>query len=154
VNLQNSLEAKSHGLEIIPHKGLREIYAGKWEGEIFDDLVVKYTEDFNRWKTDVGRARCTDGESVAELFDRVTGTLASIAAENEGKTVCIATHATPIRTVTAAALTGRVDDMADLPWSANASINIFDFEDGKFTAVALSLTDHLGDLSTALPSNV
>lgn len=146
--------AKSHGLEIIPHKGLREIYAGKWEGEIFDDLVVKYTEDFNRWKTDVGRARCTDGESVAELFDRVTGTLASIAAENEGKTVCIATHATPIRTVTAAALTGRVDDMANLPWSANASINIFDFEDGKFTAVALSLTDHLGDLSTALPSNV
>lgn len=146
--------ARSHGLEIIPHKGLREIYAGKWEGEIFDDLVIKYPEDFNRWKTDVGKARCTGGESVAELFDRVTGTLASIAADNEGKTVCIATHATPIRVVTVAAMTGRVEDMAELPWSANASINIFDFEDGKFTAVALSLTDHLGDLSTVLPSNV
>lgn len=146
--------ALSHGLEIIPHKGLREIYAGSWEGEIFDELVKKYPEDYDLWKTDIGKAKCTGGESVAELFDRVTGTLSSIAAENEGKTVCIATHATPIRVVTAAAMGGRVEDMAEIPWAANASLNIFDFEDGRFHAVALSVTDHLGDLRTVLPSNV
>ena len=146
--------AKSHGLEVIPHKGLREIYAGKWEGEIFDDLAVKFPEDFNCWRTDVGHAKCTDGESVAELFDRVTSALASIAAENEGKTVCIATHATPIRVVTTASMGGSAGDMTNVPWASNASLNIFDYEDGKFTAVALSVDDHLGDLSTSLPPNV
>ncbi len=146
--------AKSHGLEIIPHKGLREIYAGKWEGEIFDELSVKFAEDFNLWKSDVGKARCTDGESVAELFDRVIGTLASIASENEGKTVCIATHATPIRVVTTASMGGEAKDMTHVPWASNASLNIFDYEDGRFQAVALSVDDHLGDLSTTLPPNV
>ena len=146
--------AKSHGLEVIPHKGLREIYAGKWEGEIFDELSVKFPEDFNCWRTDVGHAKCTDGESVAELFDRIISTLEAISAENEGKTVCIATHATPIRVVTTASMGGSAGDMTNVPWASNASLNIFDYEDGKFTSVALSVDDHLGDLSTSLPPNV
>ena len=146
--------AKSHSLEIIPHKGLREIYAGKWEGERFDDIIIKYPEDFGVWRTDIGRARCTDGESVAELFERVTSTLASLASVHEGQTICIATHATPIRAVTTAALGGSAENMAGVAWATNASLNIFDYEDGKFSAVALSVADHLGDLRTALPSNV
>ncbi len=146
--------AASHSLEIIIHKGLREIYAGEWEGLSFEELDEKYTKEFGLWKSDIGRARCTGGESPAELYERILFTLKSIASENEGKTVCIATHATPIRAVCAAAEGLEPEDMAKIKWTANASISLFEYDDGRFTAIYTSRTDHLGDLRTALPSNV
>ncbi len=147
--------ARAHGLPIIPHEGLREIFAGEWEGRTFEELNEEYPHDFGvLWKTDVGRARPTGGESVAELFERVIATLGEIAAENDGKTICIATHATPIRSVCTAAEGGRAEDMSRLGWMPNASISLFEYENGRFTAVYTGHIDHLGDLSTFLPKNV
>ena len=146
--------AKALGLEIIATKGLREISAGEWEGKTFDELDEEYHDDFAVWKQDIGRARCTGGESPRELSARILATRASIAKENEGKTVCIATHATPIRSVCTAAAGLDATDMAKIPWTANASISLFEYDNGVFTAIYTSKTDHLGDLRTALPSNV
>ena len=146
--------AKAHNLTVIPHKGLREIFAGEWEGKSFDRLDEEYPEGFGVWKKDLGRAHPDGGESVAELFDRIIATLGEIAKEQEGKTVCIATHATPIRTVCTAAMGGGADGMKDISWTANASISLFEYENGTFTAVYTSRVDHLGEISTFLPPNV
>ena len=146
--------AKALGLEITATKGLREIFAGEWEGKTFDQIDEQYHDDFAIWKRDIGRARCTGGESPQEVSARVLSTLAEIAAKHEGKTVCIATHATPIRSVCTAAAGLDACDMAKIPWTANASISLFEYEDGVFTAIYTSKTEHLGDLRTAPPSNV
>ncbi len=146
--------AKALGLEITATKGLREISAGEWEGKTFDELDEEYHDDFAVWKQDIGNARCTGGESPRELSARILATLASIAEENEGKTVCIATHATPIRSVCTAAAGLDATDMAKIPWTANASISLFEYDNGVFKAIYTSKTDHLGDLCTVLPSNV
>jgi broad specificity phosphatase PhoE len=146
--------AKSHSLTVIPHKGLREIYAGEWEGKSFFELDEKYSKSFDVWKSDIGHVRPDGGESVAELYDRILTTLGEIAAENEGKTVCIATHATPIRAVCAAAECGNVADMSRIAWVPNASISLFEYENGRFTAIYTGRADHLGDLCTTLPANV
>ena len=146
--------ARVKGMEIVPTCGLREIYAGEWEGLLFDELCVKFADAYAVWRTDIGRAQCTGGERVRELSDRVLGTLREIAAENEGKTVCIATHATPIRAVCTSSAGLDAEEMAKIPWVSNASINVFELEDGIFRAVAVDQTAHLGDLSTKLPSNV
>ena len=87
------------GLTMIPDRGLREINSGAWEGVSFADLPVRFQEDFALWMQDIGRSRCTGGESVAELSERVYAAVVRIAEENPGKTVLIATHATPIRTL-------------------------------------------------------
>ena len=142
------------GIEVIPCKGLREIFAGEWEGKTFDELCSSYSEAYTVWREDVGRAKCTGGESVVELSKRVLGTLGEIAEQNPDKTVCIATHATPIRAVCTAAAGLDVCDMAEIKWVSNASISIFDYEDGAFTAVSVDNTDHLGSLITGFPSNV
>jgi broad specificity phosphatase PhoE len=146
--------ARAHKLEVIPHKGLREIFAGNWEGHSFTWLEKNYPDEYGRvWKTDIGSTKPDGGESVAELYGRVIATLREIAASNEGKTVCIATHATPIRSVCTAAAGKDADGMKDISWTANASISLFEYENGIFTAVYTSRTDHLGDICTTLPPN-
>ena len=146
--------ARALGLEITATKSLREIFAGEWEGKTFDQIDREYHDEFAVWKQDIGRARCTGGESPQELSARVLSALAEIAEKHEGKTVCIATHATPIRAVCTAAAGLDACDMAKIPWTANASISLFEYEDGVFTAIYTSKTDHLGDLRTAPPTNV
>lgn len=143
------------GLDITPTKEMREVEAGKWDGMVFGDIVKVYPEDFNRWTTDIGKARCTDGESVVELQTRVMRELNRIADENEGKTVLVASHATPIRVVIASVTyDGDITLMNQVPWVSNASVSVIEREDGKWRVVSLSEDKHLASLRTALPDDV
>lgn len=146
--------ADKTGLEIIKSSKLRELYAGKWDGVQFDEIEKKYPEDWRIWRNDVGNCRCTGGESVKELGERFISAITEIAEENDGKTVFIATHATPIR-VAQCLLSGRLlDEMKNVMWGANASITVLKYESGKWTIVTSNYHDHLGDLKTGLPANV
>ena len=146
--------AISHGLDVIPHKGLREIFAGEWEGKTFSELEEQYPESFGVWKSDLANAHPDGGESICQLYNRIIATMKELAQKNEGKTVCIATHATPVRSVCTAAMGLDHSGMSKIGWTANASISVFEYENGIFAAIYTSRTDHLGDLSTFLPSNV
>ena len=86
-------------LPITRNVGLREIRAGEWEALPFDDIVIKFPEEYKIWKEDIGNSSCPNGESVKMLGERVMATLTAIAEENDGKIVAIATHATPIRAI-------------------------------------------------------
>ena len=146
--------AKSHGLEIEKNKGLREIFAGDWEGLGFDEIKEKFTEDYNRWREDIGHARCTGGESIAELYDRVVGEVIRLAEENPGKTICLASHATPVRTVCAASSGIRAEELHREPFPGNASISIFEYENGRLTAKVKGDVTHLADLATFLSDRI
>lgn len=143
------------GLDITPTKEMREVKAGKWDGMVFDDIVKVYPDDFNCWTSDIGKARCTDGESVVELQARVMRELNRIADENEGKTVLVASHATPIRVaVTSVEYDGDITNMNSVPWVSNASVSVIEKDNGKWRVVSLSEDKHLAALRTALPDNV
>ena len=146
--------AEKFGLEVIPDPRLREIYAGKWEGIRFLDLVTEYESDFRMWKTDFGRAFCTGGESVAELFDRVTEAVCDIARQNDGKCVMIASHATPLRAIECFAAGKTAYDMCDFAFPANASIQIYRYEQDTLIPERLNVVDHLVGMMTELPKGV
>ena len=148
------LAEKLGGLEVIKAPGMREIYAGKWEGMRFDDIDLVYTDEFREWKTNIGMSGCTDGETVAELFDRVSKAITEIAEENPDKTVAIATHATPIRVFECMCRGMKREDMKDIPWVSNASVTVAEYENGKFRLISVSEDSHLGSIKTALPKNV
>lgn len=143
------------GLPVIADRDLREIDAGEWEGVKFDELVERFPEDYGVWLHDIGHARCTGGESVAHLGERVRGALMRMAAENEGKTVVIATHATPIRVMQCLVQAGDLARMKDIPWVSNASISVLTYDDaGEWAFTAVSEDAHLGDMRTTLARNV
>ena len=142
------------GMEIIADKRFREIDAGEWDGIKFNELGDKYAEEFRIWRDDIANAKCTGGESVEDLRKRVFGAATEVAENNDGKTVVIATHATPICVMQTYVQMGSLEKMNDIPWVSNASVSVFEYDNGKWTCKAVSMDKHLGDLVTALPSNV
>ena len=142
------------GMEIIADKRFREIDAGEWDGIKFNELGDKYAEDFRIWRDDIANAKCTGGESVEDLRKRVFGAATEVAENNDRKTVVIATHATPIRVMQTYVQMGSLEKMNDIPWVSNASVSVFEYDNGKWTCKAVSMDKHLGDLVTVLPSNV
>lgn len=137
--------ARLFGLESHKDKELREIFAGEWETLTIDEIIDQYGEDFSIWKSDMGASRCTDGESVAELYDRVCAELLRIAKKHDGETVLIFTHATPIRVFECMASGHGAEYASKINFTKNASINIFEVKDGVPTLVEKNIVDHLAD---------
>ena len=146
--------AKTLNLPITPNNGLREIRAGEWEALPFDDIVIKFPEEYKIWKEDIGNSSCPNGESVKMLGERVMATLTAIAEENDGKTVAIATHATPIRVSQTLIEHGNLEPMQDIGWVSNASVTELIYDNGKWSVGKVGQDSHLSDFRTNLPSNV
>ncbi len=151
-----SIVAAPHGLVPIPDKNLREINAGKWEDLPFSEIIENYPDTFGVWMNDVGASRPDDGESVAELYERVTREVWRIAEENPGKTLLIATHATPIRVLTCYWSGKGVAATKDFGWVPNASVSIVDYDTDTHTVKVNVIGDvsFMGDIVTELPKNV
>lgn len=138
--------AERTGKAIIRDRFLREIFAGKWEGNRFDDLPLLYPESFGVWQSDIGECRPDGGESVKELYERINGEIDRIGRENDGRTILIGTHATPIRCIIARALGVGYRGMQSIGWVGNASLNLFELDGGVLTANKLDEREHLGAL--------
>lgn len=135
-------------------RGLREIYAGAWQEKTFDYLTEHYPDSYGIWRRDIGRAQCPDGESVAQMGFRVKEALTAICRENPGKTLAIATHATPIRAMEGWARFRDFGRMGEIPWVSNASVTELFYDNGKWRLGKVSQDAHLQDQRTVFPENV
>ncbi len=146
--------ADTFGLPIIPEKEMREISAGDWEGVSFASLKNTHAEAFRIWITDLGNAVCPNGESTAQMAERILNAVTRIAKENDGKTVVITTHATPIRALQCHVLGKPLREIQQLSWVSNASVTEVDYENGVFTLIKTGQDAHLAELRTTLPDDV
>lgn len=141
------------GLEVHTDPRLREIYAGQWEGRTFQELTEKWP-GYALWRKDIGNCVTNGGESVAQLSDRVLDAITQIGEENNGKTVVIATHATPIRTLQCHCEGKPLSQMKDVPWVTNASITTAIYENGELRLREVGHDAHLGSIVSRFPPNV
>ena len=146
--------ADTFDLPIIPDREMREIFAGDWEGVPFYGIKDTHPQAFHIWLTDLGNAVCPNGESVAELSERVYKAVTRIAAENDGKTVVITTHATPIRALQCRFSGKPLTAIQHIAWVSNASVTEIDYENGQFTLVNIGQDAHLAEMRTTLPDDV
>lgn len=147
--------ADRRGMAVIPNEGLREIYAGAWERMKFDDIAVRYPEEYRVWHEDIAFATPPEGESVAALAARVNTAFERIAKENDGRTVLVATHATPIRAMRCLWADKTIQTMAQTPWAPNASVTKAVY-DGTFHLEEYGYAEHLlaAGLLTGLPKKI
>lgn len=146
---------KYHGIEPIKDENLREIYAGEWEGKKFSELEKDYPELYGTWRSDPADFVSIDGESMREVYDRLKNEVERIVGENRGKTVLVATHATPLRCLACTWLGKPLSEFNSVAWMNNAAISEIDYaDDGTITPIVINYTEHLGDLVTALPKTI
>lgn len=130
------------GVEIVSDPGLREIFAGDWEGRTRDDLIENSPE-YGVWRTDIGNCTPPNGESVKSVYERIPLKLLQLAIQNEGKTIAIASHATPIRCVISKWMGLGLSGMKLFPWPPNASVTEVTFENDIFMITKAPQDKHL-----------
>ena len=146
--------AQDHGLPVQKDEGLMEIWGGEWEGKTFPEIMELYPEDRQVWNENIGLCRCTGGESVAEVQERVYAAVERLAQKHPGKTLLLATHAMATRSFIAKVKGLTLSQIKDLPWPTNASVTELTYEGGVFRLVEYSHDAHLKGLITDLPSTI
>jgi len=143
------------GIPLIPDRRLREIYAGDWEGKTYSDLELKFPDSYGVWRTQIGLTQCPAGESVMQLQQRIKECVDEIVLRHPNQTICVTTHATPIRAMECLWTRTPLTQMHTIPWVGNASVTVVEYY-GQEKARLLSrdITDHLGKLRTVLANNV
>ena len=142
------------GTDVVTDARLREVYGGKWEAVKFLELPQLYPEDYKTWMEDIGNVRCTGGESIKEMAQRVYDTVLEIAKENDGKTIVIATHATPIRGLQSMIQTGGTEKMQQIRWVTNASVSELEYVGGCWNYIKIGYDEHLEELCSRLPKDI
>ncbi len=146
--------AKALNLPITKVPDLKEIDGGEWEEQKIEDLEKNYPVAYKLWRENVGVARCVGGEDMKEVRARALKALIQIAEENEGKTILIGTHAGVLRTLECYFKNIPYEEMKNVPWQANTSVNVLEYANGKFTVIKMGETEHLGSLITRLSAKI
>ena len=133
------------GLPINDVKELREICAGVWEGRLANEIEVEFEKEFYAWRHDYAHARLPGGESVEEVYNRVVPFVKQIAKENDGLTLLLASHASPIRAVDCNSRGWGYEKMSDVPFVKNSAISIFEYDPATDTLspIERNITEHL-----------
>lgn len=139
------------GLSVITRQKLREIFAGDWEGMSFDDIAARFPEAFDDWCHRIGEAACTNGESVASLYRRINVEAERLAACHQGETICIGSHATPIRMLGTVWKGIPLAKAHELPFPTNASVSVAIYKKGSFSRCECYSEDgFMGEIKTKL----
>ena len=134
------------GIPVIREPRIKEIYGGLWENKLMPEIDTLYHDDYHVYKTTIGLARCTGGESLAELQARALAGMQDIAEAHDGQTVFVATHGGVLLALASAWMGLPPAKMHETPPATNSSITEVVYENGEFTIKTYSYDAHLGDL--------
>lgn len=136
--------AEVKNLPIIPTDKLKEINGGQWEGQPWEELPLKWPEEYRTWENKPHIHKMPKGESMEEFHKRLVEEVKYIIKNNEGKNICIVTHGTAIRTILCFFYGCGLEEMCNVGWHDNTSMTFIDYENGKFNVVIEGDASHLG----------
>lgn len=142
--------AEALGMPITASKALRELYIGEWEGLLIADIKNAAPEALAFYRSRTPEACTPGGETKQELRDRITGCMAEIAAENDGKTVLIGSHGGAIRSLCCAWMGYSIEEIDKTPNLGNASLTVVNYDPitGRAEFELYGYNEHLGELAT------
>ncbi len=146
---------EGHGITPIADTELRELNGGLWENASFDELPSAYPVEFDLWKNDIWNACPPGGESIQSVARRIRAEVWRIAKLHEEKTVLIAFHATPIRTLMCEWTGVPYEKMNEIKWPANASVSVvnYDTQNEKIIPELIGYGGYEADIASKLSKN-
>lgn len=132
-------------IEIITENGLREIDCGKWETLRHDEIEQRWPGGIEMWENTPDLLRMEEGETFAEVKERVSRALLGIVRRERGNKIAIACHLMTIQMIMLTILQAPIRDIWKVvPTATNTSITTIEIEDnGDFRVVRWSDDSHL-----------
>ncbi|MCI1269604.1 MAG: histidine phosphatase family protein [Ruminococcus sp.] len=141
---------KNHGLEIKFEKFLEEINAGDFEGRKWSDLPAMYPNEYDAWKNSPDKFKAPNGETMKQVYQRMTCGMKKICAKEIGKTIVVVSHGCAVKNFLCYCNGWDNSKMNELGWSDNTAVSLVKFDE-KFKPEIVFLNDssHLTeDIST------
>lgn len=138
------------GLELHTDPELREIHMGDWEDMTWGGIRHPNPEPLEMFGRLDPAWRAPNGESLADVGNRVTGAIRRIAQAYPNQTVAIFCHGTAIRQVLANIKGIAPQDWHTLKHSGNTGVTCLTYEDGQFQIVFEGDKSHLEAFSPEL----
>ena len=98
--LEYSLASQDHEVPVLVEPGVMEINFGAIDGWTQEEIKAGYPEFYRMYvlNEDRGHAQAPGGESMIQVYNRVTEAVMRIAREHRGENIVIASHGTAIQT--------------------------------------------------------
>ena len=126
---------------------LTEINAGDWEGVALTEIAQRYPQAFDNWQHHPAVFEAPHGESMADVYARVSTVLMEIVQQEQNKTVCIVSHGCAIRNMMCFLHGGPLERIDEVPLGSNTAINVVTFDEQlRPTVIVDSSTAHLTGL--------
>jgi alpha-ribazole phosphatase len=87
------------GLAVQVDPRLREIKLGQWEGQLMTEIVARYPAAWAERQRDPVHARAPEGETVAEVAERVAEAATAIARAHPAGPVLVVSHGVALATL-------------------------------------------------------
>ncbi len=131
-----------HALRPEAVAGLTEAEVGHWEGLTWDEAKQRNPELYERFHANPGTVAYPDGESFADVANRVSPILTELAAAHPGGSIAVVGHNVVNRAVLARLINLPIDYARALRQS-NGGINVLEYENHGWTVLTLNSTFHL-----------
>ena len=137
--------AHPKGMEVITQTDLREIDGGVIEGLTMGEIFEKYRSLEDTWNDSPQDFSPQNGESMRQVYNRVSALIKKLVSENKGQTFAIVSHGAAIRNLICYLTKGDVEKLNDVPWCNNTAVSLFEIDENKVNTVFFNNTDHLSD---------
>lgn len=127
-----------HKADRIQMNTLREIHFGLWEGLSYNDISETYPKESELWKTDWMAYSPPEGESLLQMYNRVTNAVLAVINKHEDETILIVTHGGCIRAILAFLIGRGIEDFWKYKIS-NGLITRVEIHDGFSVLTALNV---------------
>lgn len=134
--------AKQRNLEIIEKDCLKEISFGDFEGLDFNEIKVKYPDEFQKMIDEGYEYRYPNGESLIDSYNRVSNGIKEIIDDNDKKTILICSHGGTIRNI----ITYLISNSYKYHWNFkidNCSVTILEIDNGFTVLSSINNTSFL-----------
>lgn len=140
-----------HGLNMIPEYELREINGGEWEGRAWAELPLAFPESYEKWTKHMADFTAPYGDSMCDVWKRMTEALARIERENRGKTVAVVSHGCALRNFLCFVEFGDAERLGDVGWADNTAVSCVRYDTEKgWSLVFKNDSSHLPEALSTL----
>jgi len=134
--------ARQLGLEVKPLEGLLDIDYGALQGLTPEEAEQRYPNIYRQWLQEPHLVHFPQGESLAQLGERVLESVRELAESHRGETVVLVGHKITNKVVLCAVL-GLDNSHIWQIEQDEAAVNIFEWQEGSFYLTLLNDTCHL-----------